>query len=141
MAEEKSKSSAEEDDGLDTYDTYLEYNRVLRTWFVAFGIGGPAVFLVNPGVAQKLATAGQLRGVVILFLLGAGFQVVGALLNKIANWYVYQALLDPQVKGTRRHRAAEWLIDKFSFDIALDLGTVFVFGYAAWVVLTVFATP
>ena len=29
------------------YATYLEYNRVLRTWFVGFGVGGPVLFLVQ----------------------------------------------------------------------------------------------
>lgn len=91
----------------------LEYNRVLRTWFVAFGVGGPALFLVNEKLAKSLATAGQLRLVVSLFLAGATVQVLGALLNKVANWYVYICTIDPKLKGSLRQRFADWLISQF----------------------------
>jgi hypothetical protein len=36
-----------EEDAVGTFQAYAEYNKTLRTWFVAFGIGGPALFLVN----------------------------------------------------------------------------------------------
>jgi hypothetical protein len=58
----RQKQSDQSDiDASDNYTTYLEYNRVLRTWFVAFGIGGPALFLANDSVSKKLAAAGCLR--------------------------------------------------------------------------------
>jgi hypothetical protein len=69
----------EEDASL--FDVYMEYNKVLRTWFVAFGVGGPALFLVNEKIADRLAKAGCLREVAVLFLVGAGAQVVVAFLN------------------------------------------------------------
>ena len=33
------------DDREEAVEGYREYNRVLRTWFVALGVGGPALFL------------------------------------------------------------------------------------------------
>lgn len=101
---------AEQDDASDAFSAYAEYNRILRTWFVAFGIGGPALFLINDKIAAKLVAVDQLRLVVALFLLGATAQVLGALRNKMANWYVYIGTIDLAMKGSRRQRFADWLI-------------------------------
>jgi hypothetical protein len=128
-----------EEEASDTFRAYLEYNRVLRTWFVAFGVGGPALFLVNDKIAGRLVEARQLRLVVILFLGGALAQVLGALLNKIANWYVYHGTIDSAALATRRYRVADWFINQFWPDILLDLLTIGAFGSAAWLLLTVFA--
>ena len=129
----------EDDDGTESFETYLEYNRVLRTRFVAFGVGGPALFLVNDTLAQRLVADGKLRLVVLLFLIGAGAQVVGALLNKFANWYVYSSALDAENPNRWVYRTAEWLAGQFWIDAVLDVLTIAVFGYAAWILLTVFA--
>jgi hypothetical protein len=126
------------DDGTGSFETYLEYNRVLRTWFVGFGIGGPALFLANSNVAQRLVAEGQLRLVVILFLTGAGAQVFGALLNKVANWYVYLSEIDDDRSRSRFYGVAEWLAEQFWIDMLLDVVTIGVFGYAAWLLLTIF---
>jgi len=127
------------DDASDGFGAYLEYNKVLRTWFVGFGIGGPALLLVNNNIAKSLVEAGQLREVVLLFLIGTTAQVFGALLNKIANWYVYIGTVDASLRGSRRQRFAEWLISQFWIDIAVDVLTILCFGYAAWLLMTVFA--
>ena len=82
-----------EEDVAGTFQAYAEYNKILRTWFVAFGIGGPAFFLVNDKLAGALVKEGQLRLVVSLFLAGAAAQILGAFLNKLANWYVYQSMV------------------------------------------------
>jgi hypothetical protein len=104
----QSGSSKEEDiDSTSSYATYLEYNKVLRTWFVAFGIGGPALFLANETLAKRLAQVGLLKPVVALFLAGVAAQVLGAFINKIANWYVHLAYTDDSVRNTRRHHFFE----------------------------------
>lgn len=40
-------------DASESYSSYFEYNKILRTWFVAFGVGGPALFLINESIAKK----------------------------------------------------------------------------------------
>jgi hypothetical protein len=127
-----------EEDVVGTFQAYAEYNKILRTWFVALGIGGPALFLVNEKLADALVRAGQLRLVVILFLAGATAQVVGAFLNKVANWYVYQSLIREDADGLM-HSASDWFVNQFWPDILLDVGTIAAFGFAAWLLLTVFA--
>lgn len=127
------------EDGSGSFATYLEYNRVLRTWFVAFGIGGPALFLVNDDIARRLSEAQELRWVVLLFLTGAAAQVIGAFINKVANWYVYLSRADENANSKWLYEVADWLIEQFWIDVILDVLTIAVFGIAAWEVLTVFA--
>ncbi len=111
MSEQGSASASDgalKEAAKESFSTYLEYNKVLRTWFVAFGVGGPALFLVNEKIAQRLASAGMLRDVAAFFLIGVAAQIIGALLNKTTNWYVYIAAYEPDFRETRRHKCAEW---------------------------------
>ena len=50
------------------FESYAEYNRILRSWFVAFGMGGLALFLLESPVHEALLASGQTRTVVTLFL-------------------------------------------------------------------------
>jgi hypothetical protein len=122
-----------------SFAAYADYNRTLRTWLVAFGIGGPALFMTNNDIAKRLAATSGLRDVVALFLFGTGAQILGALINKAANWYVYQAYCAGGVRGTWKHRCSEWLTPHFWIDVALDLLTILVFGRALWLLFTAFA--
>ncbi len=123
----------------DEFAAYLEYNRVLRSWFVAFGVGGPALFLVNPDLAKRLADSGHLPFIAGLFLGGAGSQVVSAVFNKISNWYVYRGSIDPQYLETRRYRFFSWFVLQFWVDITADLLSITCFGVATWLLLILFA--
>ena len=131
--------SSDEKVASSSFAAYSEYNKTVRTWLVAFGIGGPALFMTNDAIAKRLATTNTLREVVALFLVGAGVQVFGALLNKACNWYVYQAYSPSGVKGTFKHRCSEWLTSHFWIDIAFDFVAILVFGRALWLLFTVFA--
>jgi hypothetical protein len=130
----------DEEDGANNFPTYLEYNRILRTWFVAFGIGGPALFLANASIAVRLSDTGNLQCVASLFLVGALAQVLGALTNKFANWIIYYGEADQAFQASQRYRLALWVSQQFWIDIALDLLTVVTFAWAVWLMLTVFST-
>ena len=71
------------------FESYAEYNRILRSWFVAFGIGGLALFLLESPVRESLLASGRTRILVVLFLIGVTAQIIVAFLNKYANWYCY----------------------------------------------------
>lgn len=128
------------DDGVDGdyFPAYLEYNKILRTWFVAFGIGGPALLLVNRSLIDKLNATSNLRCVAIAFIFGASVQVIGAMLNKYANWYMYLGK-DEKFKRTWQYKFSFFLLHQFWIDISIDIFTFVVFGYAAWKMLTVFS--
>lgn len=63
------------------FESYAEYNRILRSWFVAFGIGGLALFLLESPVREALLASGRTRTMVILFLIGVTAQIIVAFLN------------------------------------------------------------
>jgi hypothetical protein len=132
------RENAHKDTPEELFKTYLEYNRVLRTWFVAFGIGGPALFLIHGNIAKQLFERGQLRLVALLFLSGASSQICGALLNKFANWIVYYGTINNTFCTTRWYKAGSWLACQFWIDVILDLVTVVTFGIAIWLMLTLF---
>jgi hypothetical protein len=132
-------SKADDDDAKESFSAYLEYNKILRTWFVAFGIGGPAIFLANAPLATRLSEQGELRWVSSLFLCGAACQVGGAFLNKVVNWYVYESAHPEAEKAVWQYRWANYLVERFWIDITLDSLTITFFGIAAWQLLTAFA--
>lgn len=127
-------------DGKDELSTYIEYNRILRSWFVAFGVGGPALFLINANIGTTLAAKGELRYVSTLFLVGAFCQVAGAMTNKICNWYVYRGATDKLYQKKWWYAVCKSLVRQFWVDITLDLLTILAFGFATWDLLTVFVT-
>src|SRR2546426_7954213 len=52
------------------YEPYAALARNLRTWFIAYGIGGPVIFLTNEPAAKALYSAGVGRSVAYCFLGG-----------------------------------------------------------------------
>lgn len=127
-------------DGKEELSAYLEYNKILRSWFVAFGVGGPALFLINAQIGKRLADSGELRYVSAMFLVGAGSQVFGALINKVSNWYVYRGAHDSAYQRKRRCRFCKWLVHQFWLDIVVDLATITAYGFATWHLFTVFGS-
>lgn len=103
-----------------------------------FGVGGPALFIINAQIGKRLADLGQLRFVSAMFLLGAECQVFGAVINKISNWYVYRGANDSAYQQKRRYTFCHWLVHQFWLDVALDFITIVAFGLATWQLLTVF---
>lgn len=73
------------------YDTrftkkYSEYNRILRTWFVAFGVGVPGALLLNTDAKSILSESSSAPIVISFFLGGAALQIFIAFLNKYVAW-------------------------------------------------------
>ncbi len=82
------KSKTHNGDG--DWDAYADYNKILRAWFVAFGIGVPATFLINKDLFRYLAPQkGGDPYIFIFFLIGVASQVLMAFINKIINWCAY----------------------------------------------------
>jgi len=127
------------DDGSDAQQAYVEYNKTLRAWFIAFGAGGPALLLVEEDLRNALCEANALRHVVILFLIGVAAQVAGAVLNKWVNWGMYYGCVESAAKDRWYCRLASHLHNKAWIDIALDAATIFLFGCAAWLMLMTFS--
>lgn len=121
------------------YESYSGFARSLRIWFIAYGIGGPAIFLTNNDAWRTLAASGQGRSVAYLFLTGVAIQIMEALLYKTAMWYLYVGELAPGTRKRRVYKIADWLSESYMLEGLFDLATLVVFTLAALSVLSVFA--
>ena len=112
------------------------YLRDLRTWFVAYGIGGPVLFLTQEKIRAAIAGSGSGRSIAFLFLLGVAFQIASSVLGKWTSWIQYANTKD----GSHSCLApvAFWWAGNFWIDFLLDLGSVMMFGVATWKVLALF---
>ncbi len=121
------------------FDSYAEYNRILRSWFVAFGIGGLAMFLVEDTLRDALIRSGAARQVVVLFLAGVALQILVAGLNKYANWYCYAGEDDAAYRRTAAYRFWSGIARQFIIDVLVDVATAVCFFAAIGSLFAIFA--
>jgi hypothetical protein len=113
-SDRRSKQRESDDDGKDLFATYTEYNKTLRTWFVTFGLGAPALFLTNSTLSETLKASGNARIVIFSFLIGCAAQVGVALINKIAAWYNYDSeRVSEEDQKKWRYRFSSWISNNF----------------------------
>jgi hypothetical protein len=121
------------------FESYAEYNRILRSWFVAFGIGGLAMFLVEDKLRDALIGSGAARLVIALFLAGVALQILVAGMNKYANWYCYAGEDDAAYRRTAAYRFWSGIARQFIIDVVVDLATAFSFFAAIGILFSVFS--
>jgi hypothetical protein len=117
-------------EGKENFSVYVEYSRTLRIWLVAYGIGGPVLFLTQTEISKKILESGHALIVVSLFFLGVFSQIFIALLNKYVNWYLY-CYADPE--NRKYPRLYEWVKNvsqKIEIDIGCDLVSMLAFPIA-----------
>lgn len=137
MKEKDSKSSR-----ADSFASYADYNRTLRTWLVAFGIGAPVLFLTNEKLSEKLISAPNAKCIVFAFLAGCFAQVIIALINKITNWCEYYGEIAPEFKKKHYYIVADYVGRQFLIDFTADVITIGLFFYSVYSLFDVFlATP
>jgi hypothetical protein len=134
----------EDDDGAQSdghFQNYADYSRTLRAWLVAYGVGGPVLFLTNDKLAKSVAKSGHASEIVTFFLIGVGLQILLALINKWSAWHMYRGAGDLSYqKGWRYcfwHKINSWSW----IDFWVDLISVLAFVVATWRVLVVFMAP
>ena len=111
---------------------YGEFAKVIRTWFVAYGIGAPVLFLTNEKLSIALKQSGSAKCIAALFMAGVAFQVVIAAANKFSMWGIYYAEINSNFKRHRRYKIAYWFSEAFWIDLITDLATMGLFGWATW---------
>jgi len=120
------------------YANYTEYSKTFRTWLVAYGVGGPVLLLTNDAASRKFAAAGDARCIVVLFLIGVAFQVMGTGINKWAAWHVYSDMTDASRANGRWSKAWCWINKQAWIDVGVDVGSIAAFAIATWMLLDVF---
>ena len=119
------------------FEGYAQFAGVLRTWLIAYGIGGPVLFATQSRLADKLFETSQARFIAILFLSGVFLQVIVALLYKGAMWYLYVGEEDAKIRKKRRYKISDWLSEAFWLEILFDLASIALFTWATIFVLTI----
>lgn len=71
------------------YTAYGYHSNLLRTWLVAYGIGGPVLFINSAELYKKLVGSGQASLIAKLFLVGVFLQVSLSAINKTIMWTLY----------------------------------------------------
>lgn len=134
------------------YPSYSEFSKTLRTWFVAFGIGGPVALMANEN-AWKAIVASECTGHIgALFLVGGAFQVICAFMNKHAMWHLYIAESLPDDKPSdkqwkedhkkkRIYKLAQEYCSQNWTDEILDLYTLAVFIWATVLSFLILSAP
>ncbi|MDH3614528.1 MAG: hypothetical protein OES10_14770 [Gammaproteobacteria bacterium] len=126
------------------YKVYEEHMKTLRAWFVAYGVGGPVLFITQKDFAASLVDSGLSKLVGVLFLIGVLLQALVALFNKWVNWGLYFYDDDEDNPGdSSEEEAAPRRLQKFCenysskvwVDIAADIATLILFSVATIIVL------
>lgn len=125
------------DTAADFYQAYEGYSRTLRTWLVAYGIGGPVLFLSNEKLWNRVSGSGDAQCVAMLFLAGVALQVFLAALNKTVLWGCYYGEFDDDFKNTRRFSVAHWLAQQFWIDFLIDIASLTLFSLATFELFSV----
>jgi len=120
------------------FQNYVDYSRTLRAWLVAYGIGGPVLFLTNDNLAQKVSSSCYTNQIIILFLSGVCLQIVLSLINKWCAWHMYKGAGDLDYQKTRRYRFWGFFNAQSWIDFWIDLISITAFIFATWLVLNVF---
>jgi hypothetical protein len=114
------------------YKSYASFAKTLRTWFVAYGIGGPVILLTHDAAWGKLVDSGFAPYVGLLFLYGGIMQLISALLSKHAMWYLYFGELEPDSQSKTIYKMSYWFSDQGWIEVTLDLATMVMFGWGTW---------
>lgn len=133
----KSGNTDEEDRKI-FLQNYADYSKAVRAWLVAYGIGGPVLFVTNDKLTERVAKSGYGAEIIALFLVGVGLQIVSAMINKWAAWHVYRGIGDLKYQNGKPHKFWNWVNNQTWIDIWADLLALGALSYATWRVLNVF---
>lgn len=133
------------------FSNYAEYSKTLRSWLVAYGIGGPVLFLISKDAPEKLSKSPHIELIVSLFVAGVASQILLAFLNKWAAWHMYSGGYDRHLTlvgdnscgrhhESRTYRVWHWINKQSWIDFVVDLGALSSFSVATWLVLSILLT-
>ena len=121
----------------DFYESYAHLSRTLRAWMVAYGIGFPTILLSQDAIARLIRESGHGIAITVLFLAGVTIQVTATLLYKYSMGYLYAVEYYPKIKGTLRHKIADWLSGAFWLEMTFDVLSIICFLYGTYFVIMI----
>jgi hypothetical protein len=118
-------------------EAFDRYEKMLRTWFVAYGIGGPILFLTQDTLRKAFVAAPNARMIGALFLAGVGVQVLESFCYKMCMWHLYYHEAQKDDKCRRLYALSEWVERNCWIDIIFDLSTIALFTIATVMVFPI----
>ncbi len=122
------------------YEMHESYSKTLRAWLVAYGVGGPIIFLTQKDVAKSISSSEDALLITCLFFGGVILQIFVTALNKWINWYLHLFTADPDWVETKGLRIIKWIKGIAIVDILCDVGAITLFMWATLEVLLIFGT-
>jgi len=113
-------------------EAYGEFSKVLRTWFVAYGIGAPVLLVTNETVSRVIKASGSAKTIAGCFLAGVALQILLATSNKAAMWVLYYGEENQSFKQGSSYELGYWFSEHISIDLFVDAVTLVLFGIATW---------
>lgn len=138
------KKVADERRALDRYESSA---RAVRTWFIAYGIGVPAVLIANDAALNRLIQSGWMPSAMGLFLAGVLVQIVAEVLRKrafIFDWLVRSAEADARSTNEAEDRFGRSLLVGIGYHLSgtgSDFVTLGFFVSATIIVGLVLCSP
>jgi hypothetical protein len=131
------------------FTAYADHARTLRTWFVAYGVGGPVVLISSDTAWKTLVDSGCSDHISLLFIIGGALQIVTALLNKHAMWNLYFGEYQqnnpnhqgPKHKDSKIYNLHYWYSEQNWTDEIVDIFTLAFFGLATYIPSRVLSNP
>jgi hypothetical protein len=123
------------------FECYAEFAKTLRTWFIAYGIGAPILFLSNDTLWGIIKSSEHIRLIGLLFLAGVFIQVLEALLYKNAMWYLYKGEENPKIKNKARYKAFYNISEYYWLEVLFDILTLICFVTGTWKVVCILIQP
>jgi len=113
------------------FTPYLEHSKTLRTWFVAYGVGGPILFATQKALIEKFIDYGGMKRVVLLLLAGTLLQILSTWMAKLTTYQFYLSELDPGHANTWLHQKSLKLSHHYYWFLPIvDFLTVSLFAWA-----------
>jgi hypothetical protein len=106
------------------FDVYELHNKSLRTWFVAYGVGGPIFLFNKPEMWESLANSSYRLLVIFLFLGSTLFQVGVVFINKWIMYYQHRGDTEEEFKETRCYKISEKISKYAWIDISADVFSI-----------------
>ena len=120
------------------FQNYTDYSKTLRSGLVAYGIGGPVLFLTNQSLSDRVSVAPNKRLIIGLFLAGVALQVVLSFLNKWCAWNMYAGENQIAYRLKKRYKVWRIINDWSGLDFCIDAASIIAFICSTWLVLTIF---
>jgi hypothetical protein len=134
--QQSSSSTPDQREETEYYHAYAEFAKTLRTWFIAYGIGAPALVLSNKDLWNVVKGSGKLTYIAVLFLLGVTFQVIEAFIYKTAMWHLYVGESDEDHVKTWWYAMADKVSESYKLELFFDVGAFVFFAIATIVLVT-----